>query len=66
MKVKFFNLGGKYLIHIILIVIGLFLFFYIGESFFNLSELNIIWMFVFWFVAVYISDRLAHIIIGEE
>jgi len=65
-KIKFLNLGGKYLIHIILIVTELFGFYYLGESLFHLSNFPIWGMFIYWSIALYFSDRIAHLIVQEE
>lgn len=47
-------------VHYLILVGGLFLGFYIGETFFNLSKLSYLGMFIFWFVWVSFSDQLIH------
>lgn len=46
--------------HYILLVGALFLGFYIGDRYFNLSGLSTFYMFIFWYIVVSISDQLIH------
>lgn len=46
--------------HYAVLVGGLFLGFYVGEHFFNLSKLGYLGMFLFWFVWVSVTDQLIH------
>ena len=55
-----FTTDGKHLFHYVLLTVGLFIGFYLGERIINLSELNFIWMFVFWLVVIYVADQLIH------
>lgn len=46
--------------HYILLVGILFLGFYIGQAYFNLSNLSTMKMFIYWFVVISIGDQLIH------
>lgn len=50
----------KVLFHYVVLTLALFGCFYLGERLVNLSLLNNIQMFMFWFVALVISDSLIH------
>jgi hypothetical protein len=66
MPIKFFELEPWYIIHIFMNVAFLFGAFYLGQKFFNLSNLSIPLMFVFWGVALYLGDRLTHFILQKD
>jgi len=46
--------------HYVLLVGALFVGFYIGDRYFNLSNLGFIGMFIFWYIVVSLSDQLIH------
>lgn len=52
--------------HYILLVGALFVGFYFGEAYLNLSNLSTLKMFIFWFAVLSISDQLIHKIIGVD
>jgi hypothetical protein len=48
------------LIHYILLTGALFLGFYFGETYLNLSKLSLSGMFIFWLAVIYLSDQIIH------
>lgn len=66
MKIKFWETEPWYIFHIMINVGFLFAFFFLGEKLLHLSELNYIWMFVFWCVALYLGDRATHFILQKD
>jgi len=52
--------------HYVLLVGALFGGFYLGQTYFNLSNLSTMKMFIYWFVVLSISDQLIHQIIGVD
>lgn len=52
--------------HYVLLVGALFGGFYLGQTYFNLSNLSTLKMFIYWFVILSISDQLIHRIIGVD
>jgi len=49
--------------HYVILTILLFVSFFIGDNYFNLSDLDRIEMFIFWLIALFISDKITHKII---
>jgi hypothetical protein len=52
--------------HYVLLVGAMFVGFYFGEAYLNLSQLNPFQMFIFWYIIVSISDQLIHFFIGVD
>ena len=46
--------------HYILLTGGLFISFYLGEKYLNLSNLSTVQMFIYWFLTISIIDQLIH------
>ena len=55
---KLFKTDSKDLLHYLLLTLALFIGFYIGNTYFNLQNLGGISMFIFWFVIIFISDKI--------
>lgn len=62
---KTFRTDKKYLIHILINVAFLFLFFYIGD-YFKLIGTNPLQMFIFWAITLYLSDNITHKVVGGD
>jgi hypothetical protein len=54
-----FDIRIRYILHLILIVGFLFLGFFIGDKYFNLSKLNYFQMGVYWLIILFIGDSIA-------
>jgi hypothetical protein len=59
-----FTTDKLHLLHYVFLTIALFIGFYLGESYLNLSELNIIGMFAFWLFVLYVADQIIHKLMG--
>lgn len=57
---KIFSDDWAIYLHYIILVLALFAGFYIGESYFNLSNLSTTKMFIYWFVVIVLADSFIH------
>lgn len=46
------------IIHYVVLTIFLFFFYYVGDFYFNITEQNIFFMFTYWLIALFISDKI--------
>lgn len=56
----FIDVRKKILLHYPILTAFLFAGFYLGETFLSLSKQNVVWMFVFWTIVLFISDNIIH------
>lgn len=63
---KIYKMSMAHWIHYALLTAALFLGFYTGERFLNLSQLNSWQMYLFWFAVIVTADRLIHVYYLKE
>jgi hypothetical protein len=65
-KKKLFSREPLIWFHYVLLVGAMFGGFYLGEKYLVLSNQSTLWMFVFWFIVVSVSDQIIHYVLGVD
>ena len=61
---KTFDIRGNYLLHLFLIMVTLFIFYFIGDAILNFDNSPIIKMFIWFLIVFYFADNLWEKILG--
>jgi hypothetical protein len=54
----------KEILHYALLTVFLFIGFYVGEVYLNISSSKLWTMFLFWFLVLFVADKITHKILG--